>query len=126
MEKIDEPTCPEHLDRHGKKLWKRCVLNLKSLGKLHNADFDLLEQYCFVMSQCRLLEERISDEGVTQEMQYKNGTITVETATVKVYMQMLAKAKSLADGFGFSPKGRKELGNSEVSKPIEDKFNDFD
>lgn len=123
MEEIQDPTCPEHLDRHAKKLWKRCLQNLKSLGKLHNADFDLLEQYCFLMSECRRLSERISVEGSTIDIPYKNGTMTIESPVSKAYIKALGKAKSLADGFGFTPKGRKDLAIAPVEKKEEDKFN---
>lgn len=125
MDSIQDPPCPEHLDRHGKKLWKRCLQNLKSLGKLHDADFDLIEQYCFLMSECRRLSERISVEGATIDIPYKNGTMTIESPVVKAYVSLLSKAKSIADGFGFSPKSRKDLGATGTEKKEEDKFNEL-
>lgn len=124
MEELEAHPCPEHLDRYGKKLWKRCIANLQSLGKLHDADYDLIEQYVFSASECRRLSERISDEGSTIDIPYKNGTMTIESPAVKAYVKFAARVKSLADVFGFNPKGRKELGTSEPAKK-EDKFNDL-
>lgn len=125
MEELQEFPCPEHLDRHGKKLWKRCLQNLKSLGKLHTADFDLIEQYVFSVSECRRLSERISEEGSTIDIPYKNGTMTIESPAVKAYAKFAARAQSLANAFGFNPKSRKELGTSGPDKKEEDQFNNL-
>lgn len=114
MENIKDPGVPEHLDDYGQKFWARCIENLKGMGTLHEADFDVLAQYCFVMEQNHKLAQEIFLEGSTQIYVNKENHANVRVnPKVRVFNENIKIINALAKDFGFTPASRRKIGTKE-------------
>lgn len=112
MENIEEnPGIPEHLDEYGAGLWKRAIKNLKDMGTLHQADFDVLAQYCFLAEQNHKLAPEIAAEGSTIIYVNKENHANVRVnPKLRVFNENLGHIQRLAKDFGFTPASRKTIG----------------
>lgn len=114
---------PDYFDACMCDLWGRACESLEELGTLHKIDFDLLEQYVFLLGSCRSLAKEIATEGTTQIYINNDGAANrAVNPKVRVHKDNLTMANRLANDLGITPKSRKIISGAVKSVKQENLF----
>ena len=105
------PSCPRGLTADDKKVWKKLVPELRTLGLLTVLDGELLAVYCQTYADWLHYRQQIAKYGDMQIIRDDEGKAKYMQQSPYVGManRSVAILKSYAAEFGFSPSSRTRL-----------------
>jgi len=110
FEELSSPTAPAELDQEGKKEWDRIYPILKSRGLITKPDYQMLLNYCWIVSMMKFIRSEINHDNVIlfeknavgQKVQKLNKYITA-------YKDFFTQFTAISARFGFSPADRTKI-----------------
>lgn len=109
-----------------KKIYTIVGTELACKGLLDGVNTDLLLAYCREMAMYQDCMKEVDKEGVTIDVETKNGFVTVINPKRKAAESALANAKALAAEFGLSPASRARVAAMLAGGGKKDDFADFE
>jgi P27 family predicted phage terminase small subunit len=100
------PSCPGHLDKVGKKEWKRILKLLKSAGVVTAADTATVAAYCECYSRWIDASTRLSTTGLV--VRTPNG-FPVQSPYLNIVNRALDQMKAFAVELGITPSSRTKV-----------------
>ena len=101
------PKPPEYLNKHGKAIWGKLLLELNKSGILTEADLPAFEMLCMNYGVWRETSELISKKPECIENEYGGRSVTVQQNNAAFNM-----CEKMMSRFGLTPSDRNRLGLS--------------
>jgi P27 family predicted phage terminase small subunit len=128
-----KPSCPKHLSKPAKVVWRRITTMLDNMGVLAKTDGNLLERYCVYFVRWRDCEDFIAKNGVSYALKGEEGAQFVgrmsdgvlvvkfvEYPQLKESHRLDQALKQIEDRFGLSPSARSRVSALPGDDGIED------
>lgn len=109
-----------------KKVYTLVATELMNRGALDVLSADLVVVYCREMALYHDMMRDLDKEGMTIDIETKNGTMTQANPKRKIAEGALSAAKSLASEFGLTPASRARVLALFVNNAPKDDFADFE
>jgi P27 family predicted phage terminase small subunit len=111
------PRCPEHLDEHAKKEWKRLVPVLRRMRVLTEADWMTLANLCQTWSTLVKAQTKLTEMGIL----YKTPSGYVQQSPLlSVVNQCVDTITKLSREFGLTPVARSRIMAQTEPEPEDD------
>lgn len=110
FDELESAKAPDELDEEGKKEWDRIFPILKSRGLITKVDYQMLLNYCFIVSRMKYVRGKILNEDIIYyEMNAAMQKVPKVNKYITAYKDFFSQMVALSARFGFSPADRTKI-----------------
>lgn len=102
------PITPTELPDEGKKEWDTIYPLLKSRELVTKADYRMLVEWCFVISQLKIVREKMTAPEF-EWIEYSDKGVPILSKWLIAYNHLFNRMVTLSGKFGFSPADRTRI-----------------
>ena len=115
--RLTTPKCPDHLDEHAKREWKRIIPILRRMKVLTEADWMALANLCQTWSTLVKAQEKLTEMGIL----YKSPSgYVMQSPLLAIVNQCVDTITKLSREFGLTPAARSRIIARAEPEPVDD------